>query len=64
MSHVNLFKTVRLRWFEIGVFKAGLLAAGVAVGAFCADFFMQYQPALVGIAAISLVYIAYVWMKQ
>lgn len=64
LSMFNIFKTVRLRWFEIAVFKVGLLALGVAVGAYWSDFFVDYVTALVDTAAIALIYILYVWVRQ
>lgn len=60
----NLFKTVRLRWFEISIFKVGVLAVGVAIGAYWPDVFGEYINQLVGLAAIALVYIAFVWFRQ
>ena len=60
----NLFKSVRLRWFDIAVFKVGLLATGVAVGVYWADFFMQYMTELVGVALIALVYVLFIWLRQ
>ena len=60
----NIFKTVRLRWFEIAVFKVGLLALGVAAGAYWPDFFADYLAALVDVAAIAIIYILYVWVRQ
>ncbi|OGG55999.1 hypothetical protein A2680_00490 [Candidatus Kaiserbacteria bacterium RIFCSPHIGHO2_01_FULL_55_37] len=60
----NIFKTVRLRWFEIAVFKVGLLSLGVAVGANWSSFFADYITFFVDVAAIALIYILYVWVRQ
>ena len=32
---MNLFKTFTLTWWQAGIFKVGLLALGIAVGARC-----------------------------
>jgi hypothetical protein len=31
---MNLFKTITLKWWQTGVFKWGMLAVGIAVGAY------------------------------
>jgi hypothetical protein len=31
---MNLFKTLTLKWWQTGIFKAGMLALGIAVGTY------------------------------
>jgi hypothetical protein len=61
---MNIFKTFTLRWWQAGVFKVGMLALGIAVGAYWYDFFGGYLPGLIAVAAASLAYITYAWWKQ
>ncbi len=61
---MNIFKTFSLKWWQAGLFKAGLLALGLAVGAHWYDFFGNYLPILISVAVICLAYITYVWWKQ
>jgi hypothetical protein len=61
---MNLFKTFTLKWWQAGLFKWGMLALGIAVGAYWYEFFGAYLPVLILFAALSLGYITYVWWKQ
>jgi hypothetical protein len=61
---MNLFKTVTLKWWQAGLFKAGILALGIAIGAYWHTLFGGFLPALLGIAAVCLAYVIYVWWKQ
>jgi hypothetical protein len=61
---MNLFKTFSLTWWQTGFFKLGLLAAGIAIGAYWSSIFAAYLPVLVIVSAICLAYIIYVRAKQ
>jgi hypothetical protein len=61
---MNLFKTFTLKWWQGALFKWGLLAMGLAIGAYWHDFFGDYLLILIVVAAICLSYITYVWWKQ
>ncbi|HXZ68401.1 MAG TPA: hypothetical protein VEH07_07430 [Alphaproteobacteria bacterium] len=61
---MNLFKTFALTWWQTGLFKLGMLALGIVIGAFWHDVFSQYYAVLLIIAAISLSYVTYVWFRQ
>lgn len=63
-SPMNLFKSFTLQWWQAGLFKVGLLALGIAVGAYWHGLFTGFLPALIIIAAICLAYITVVWWKQ
>jgi hypothetical protein len=58
------FKMLRLKWWQTGIFKMGMLALGIAVGAYLHDFFGGYLVVLTFVAAVSLAYVTYVWWKQ
>ena len=61
---MNIFKTFTLQWWQTGLFKWGLLALGIAVGAYWHDFFGSYLALLLILATLCLAYITYVWWKQ
>jgi hypothetical protein len=61
---MNLFKTFTLKWWQGGLFKWGMLALGIAIGAYWHDFFGGYLPFLIIMAVVSLSYVTYVWWKQ
>jgi len=64
MTHINLFKTFTLTWWQAGIFKVGMLALGVVIGAYWQEFLGNYLSLLIIIAAISLAGISYVWWRQ
>ena len=61
---MSLFKTVTLKWWQISIFKIGMLALGIAVGAYLHDFFGGYLIILIVVSALALAYVTYVWWKQ
>jgi hypothetical protein len=61
---MNLFKTFTLKWWQGALFKWGMLALGIAVGAYWHDFFGGYFPILILVAVVCLAYVTYVWWKQ
>jgi hypothetical protein len=63
-SRVNIFKSFTLQWWQGGIFKWGVLALGIAIGTRWHDCFNGYLFILIGLAAVSLTYITYVWWKQ
>jgi len=61
---MNIFKTFTLKWWQGGLFKWGMLALGIAIGAYWSAFFIHYLLVLILVAAISLAYVTYVWWRQ
>jgi hypothetical protein len=53
-----------LTWWQASFFKLGLLALGIAVGAYWSSVFASLLPALLVIAAACLAYVTYIWWKQ
>jgi hypothetical protein len=64
MTAMNLFKTFSLKWWQAGFFKVGMLATGIAIGAYWYEFFGGYLLVLIVMAVVSLAYVSYVWWKQ
>ena len=61
---MNLFKTFTLKWWQAGLFKWGMLALGITIGAYWHDFFDGYFPLLIIVAVVCLGYVTYLWLKQ
>jgi hypothetical protein len=61
---MNLFKTFTLKWWQTGLFKLGMLTLGIVIGAYWHGFFGSSLLVLLAVAAVSLVYVTYVWWKQ
>ena len=61
---MSLFKTVTLKWWQISIFKIGMLALGIALGAYLHNFFADYLVILIVVSALALAYVTYVWWKQ
>ena len=61
---MNIFKTFTLTWWQAAIFKIGMWAAGIAVGAYWYAFFGNTLPALIVIAVICLGYVTFAWAKQ
>ena len=61
---MNLFKTFTLKWWQAGIFKLGMWAIGIAVGAYWHNLFAGFLPTLIAIAAVCLAYTTYIWLQQ
>jgi hypothetical protein len=61
---MNILKTFTLTWWQTGLFKVGMLALGLVIGAHWHGIVATYIPALGIVAVISLAYVSYVWLKQ
>lgn len=59
-----ILKTFRLKRWETGLFKCGMLALGMMIGALWPNFFDGFFPLLLAIAILTLSYITYIWWKQ
>ena len=61
---MNIFKSFTLQWWQAALFKLGLLALGIAAGAYWHGLFTGFLPVLIVLAALCLAYITLVWWKQ
>jgi hypothetical protein len=61
---MNIFKTFTLKWWQTSLFKLGMLALGIAIGAHWRALFAGCLVILTIVAVVSLAYITYVWWKQ
>jgi hypothetical protein len=61
---MNIFKTFSLTWWQAAAFKVGLLGVGIILGAHWHEFFGGYLLPIGIVAAVSLIYVSYVWLRQ
>lgn len=61
---MNLLKSFTLQWWQTSLYKVGMLATGIVIGAYWHELFAGYLVPLVAVAVVSLAYIGYVWWKQ
>jgi hypothetical protein len=64
MTTLNLFKSFRLTWWQAGLFKLGMLALGISIGATWHGTFQASIPALLAFAALSLGWVTFTWLRQ
>jgi hypothetical protein len=57
---MNLFQTRTLKWRPTGIFKIGMPALGIVVGANLHDLFGGCLVILIIVSALSLAYVTYV----
>ena len=63
-SYMTVFKTFTLKWWEGALFKWGMLALGIVVGAYWHEFFGGILAPLIVVAVLTLGYVTYIWWKQ
>ena len=61
---MNLFKSFTLTWWQVGLFKLGMLAAGLLIGAYFRDAVLAAWPVVAVLAIVALGYVSYLWFRQ
>ena len=61
---MNLFKSYTYTWKQIGIFKLSLLAIGMILGAYFADFVKGNLVIFVVIAVAATTFIMYISVRQ
>lgn len=61
---MTLLRSMTLTWWQIGMFKAGMLAFGLAIGACWHVFFHGLIVELGVIALLCLGYISWLWLRS
>ena len=60
---MNLLRSMTLTWWQIGLFKAGMLALGLLVGACWPVLVHGLTIPLAAIAIVCLAYIGWLWLR-
>lgn len=61
---MTLIRSMTLTWWQIGIFKAGLLALGVVVGACWPQLFHPLSLPLALVAIVCLGYVSWLWLRS
>lgn len=61
---MSIFKSYKYSWQQIGIFKLSLLTIGAILGAYFADFVLDYLLLFVAVAVVSTAYVMIVSLKQ
>ena len=61
---MTLFRSMTLRWWQISMFKVGLLALGLIIGARWPQFFRPLSVELAFVGIVCLAYIGWVWLRS
>lgn len=61
---MDIFKSSAFTWWQMGMFKLGLLSIGIAVGAYWHDVFLPYVSWLVILGLVLGVYVVFVWSRN
>jgi hypothetical protein len=61
---MNILKTFTLKWWQTGIFKVGMLASGIAIGAYWHDLFGGHVFVLMVVTVVSLTYVSCLWWRQ
>lgn len=60
---MNIFKSTKFTWWQLGVLKWATLFFGLAIGALWPEIFAPYAKILLGIGIVAGIYLAFVWCK-
>ena len=61
---MKLFQPFTLNWWQLGLFKWGVLGCGLLLGAYFSDFVMSYS-IIIGVATCAcIVYITYLYFSE
>jgi hypothetical protein len=64
VKHFNIFKTLKLNWFELFVLKIAILTVGILIGANWPGVVLDWATPLLIIAVVSSIYFVLVWWKE
>ena len=63
-NHLNIFKTLKLQWYEVMFFKISLLSVGILIGANWPAIIQDWATPILIIALVSSVYAVLIWWKE
>ncbi len=60
---MNIFKSTKFTWWQLGMLKWTALFFGLAIGALWPEIFAPYASILVVLALVMGLYLAIVWIR-
>lgn len=61
---MNIFKSTKFTWWQIGMLKWTGLLFGIAVGTTWSDMFAPYVNILFVVSIVMGIYLLFVWLKK
>jgi hypothetical protein len=61
---MNIFKSTRFTWYQLGLLKWAVLFIGIAIGAYWPEVFAPYVMTLLIIGILISVYLIFVWIRS
>jgi hypothetical protein len=61
---MNIFKSTRFTWWQLGLLKWAVLFIGIAVGATWPEVFAPYAVQLLILGLIASCYLSVVWLRR
>lgn len=61
---MNIFKSLTLTWWQVGMFKISILSLGVVAGIVWAGTLFSWIPFFLFVSLVFGGYIVIVWMRQ
>lgn len=63
-NHLNIFKTLKLQWYEVMFFKISLLSVGILIGANWPAIIQDWATPLLIVAIVASLYTILIWWKE
>ena len=64
INHLNVFKTLKLHWYEAVMLKIAILSVGILIGANCPAIVLDWTTPILIVAVASSLYAILVWWKE
>ena len=64
VNHLNIFKTLKLQWYEVFGLKIAILSVGILIGANWPGIVLDWATPILIIALVSSLYAILVWWKE
>jgi len=61
---MNLFKTFKLKWWQVSLLKIAMVSFGIILGVYLKDVLENYLGIFWILFLIPATYITYIWWKQ
>ena len=63
-NHLNIFKTLKLQWYEVMFFKISLLSVGILIGANWPAIIQDWATPLLIVAIVASLHTIIIWWKE
>jgi hypothetical protein len=64
VNHLNIFKTLKLHWYEAMILKIAILSFGILIGANWPGIVLDWATPILIVAVVASLYAILVWWKE